>query len=209
MIGQTRERIGRRLGVTLNDRHARSGNDDLVGLTGDWLGGLEQPHLLLNGVSAVAARLEDGGGTMQDEYGEATLAVVTTTPARVELHKSYVRSGHQFVYVGRRSGGTMAGYWYSPKQPVFRGLFCFVRTDCLVEEEVKVVRGQVRTSSPRLAAVNGALITLLGAFLWSAFTVRVGVAVGCGALLALSHVILRSRQVALGRDADAWRELLG
>ena len=205
-IERMRARIGRPLGASLRDR--RGVSDGVAPLDGEWLGGFAQPSVVLNEVSAMSAQLANQG-TMRDEYGESSVTVVALTPEKLELRKSYARSGAEFVYVAQRSAATLAGYWYAPKNKAFRGVFCLVRADALGPDDERALRNRVRTTSPRRIALLVASAAVVAAFAWGALGHDRVLALGALAVFCAFQVVVYFRLSARRREADAWRELLG
>lgn len=206
-IDRTRALIGRHVGVELAVRTGDGYRDnDASLLAGEWLGAFAQPAVILNSVSAMSVRLDDQGGASIDEYGEATLVDLRVDGDRVAWRKRYARS--TFVYVGRRTGGVIAGYWYAPIRPAFRGVFWLGRADHLTDPAAAALRRRVRSTSPRRMLVKVAFYAMFGAILVGGYVSWMLEVAGL-ALFAAFVGTLRARTRALQAEAAAWRRELG
>jgi hypothetical protein len=198
MEQRARDLLGSHLGIRVIEQPVETYRSNEGGaLDGEWLGGFVQPGVILSAASAVRLTLADGQGSSLDEYGPATLTVTRRVGDRVEITKTY---GGPFAaplrYVGRLSGGVLAGYWYSAVRPGFCGLFWLSRRERLSDASRLALERHVRAWSWRrpiaLFVFYGLVVVALVGLHYDA---RVSLA--CGAALAAMTFIHRTRARAL------------
>lgn len=203
---RTRTLIERELGIPLAAAEGDAYRDETGRLVdGEWLGAFAQPGFLLATATPVSATLSVPTGAMVDEYGKSTLSI-DAVGERVTLRKSYgAEPERQFIYVGRLGEGTLAGYWYSPLRPAFRGVFYLVRATRMDADARTRLAARVRSTSWRKTL---ALSVLGGA----CFGASVGVIVGLPWLALTSIAVLgvfvsvtRRRIAMFQREVEHWR----
>ena len=207
-IERTRALLTRRLGVEIELARGEAYRE-AEGLAGDWIGAFAQPGVILNAATVVRATIVDGGGRMVDEYGEATLTITRGAGDRVELRKQYAGRGMtgQFVYVGRRADGMLAGYWYSPLRPAFCGVFWLARADRLSEATRTALDARVRSHSFRRDIVYVGITLLAAAMMFGAMGYPMIAAGAILTMLAFRYVLLE-RTDALRREMLLWKREL-
>lgn len=206
---RTRALFARELDLDLTPRGVHYREPAAGVFEGEWLGAFAQPAVVVNKVTAVSLRFASTSGNSIDEYGKAMLSI-RRFGERVQMTKSYENKdqGGQFVYVGELHAGTLAGYWYSPLQPSFCGLFWFSRVDQLADATAEKLNARVRANSPRLVVAKAmTFVVITGSIVTAAISPVVSAGlVGVGAVGMLT---LRHRTRALRREVDSWVAALG